>query len=419
MGTFATESRDARGRTVKRRLEAGSQSEAIRLLELEGLYPLEVRELRAAPRRSTGAQTRADDAPSVRAASEGRVDGRVRSKHLMNFSMQLSSATGAGVPIHGALSSIAKQTPDRRFRTVLEQMCEDLQAGQSLSAAMRNHPRAFPEVYASTVAAGEESGSLDDVLEHLSEFLEAEMEVRADVRAALLYPAVVVAAIGLAVTVLIVFVVPRFTTFYSGFDTELPLPTRMLVAASGFVQRYLLVITAVLFVAGYGLLEYMRTPAGKRALDRFLLRVPLIRHLVVTANTLQVAQMLGLFTQAGVPLMQGLQTVATTTPSAKIRDDMKEVVVGIASGESLAKSLEVVDCLSPTACQMLASGEATGSLEQACFAVARHLKKELRYLTKNLGTLIEPILTVALAGIVLFVALAVFLPMWDLVKVVG
>lgn len=413
MASFACATRDSSGNSVQRIVDASSPHEAIGLLENDGLFAIEITEL------SSDAAATNTPVEQSRATGSHLVDRRISRKELLNFSLQLGSSVRAGVPILFALESIARQTPKEGFRLVLEQMRANLEGGQSLSEAMRAQPKAFPEVYSSTVAAAEISGSLEEVLDNLADYVEAEMEVRADVRSALLYPAMVISTLGLAVTVLILFVIPRFAKFYSGFDAELPLPTRILVTTSQLATDYFVIVLVSLAAIVYGIVRARRTRAGRRAIDQALLHVPVIRRVIQTANTLHVTQMIGLFTQAGVPILEGLRTIAKTTTSMQTGDTLLAVAEDIAAGETLAESMEARDCFPPTARQMLAAGESTGTLEPACAAVSRLFKKELRYLTKNLATLIEPLLTLVLATIVLFVALAVFLPMWDLVKVIG
>ncbi len=418
MATFTAESRDRSGRIIKETIDASTRREAIALLEGAGLFPIEVKEILASAGSSPSVSPSRGEARPTEPKVDGRVDKRIRGKQLLNFTIQLGSTIRAGVPILGALQSISKQSTNPSFKAVVGQMCADLEGGESLSGAMKNHPKAFPRVYSSTVAAGEQSGSLDDVLENLAEYVEADMELRADVRSALLYPVIVVATLFFAVSVLIVFVVPRFAGFYSGFQTELPLPTRILIALSSGVTEYFAIVLFGLGVLGYSAYQFVRRPSGQALVERICARTPVIGNLMQTANTLRVTQMLGLFTKAGVPILEGLRTIATTTSSLRMQQRLMNVVSCIASGQTLAEGLDESDCLPPTARQMLAAGESTGNLEHACETVSRQFKKELRYVTRNLATLIEPFLTLVLAVIVLFVALAVFLPMWDMVKVI-
>jgi MSHA biogenesis protein MshG len=412
MPGFACRTRDGSGKVVERTIEAASRSAALKLLEGDGLFPVKITEVgrpAAATPSSAGESTQAVDR---------RIDRRCKRKELLHFSLQLSSALSAGVPLLGGLGMIRKQTGNPAFRAVLEGMAADIEGGLSLSGSMKRYPRTFPAVYTRTVAAGEQSGSVDPMLNNLAEYLEAEMEVLSSVRSALLYPAIVVSTLCLAITVLVLFVVPRFTEFYSRFDTELPLPTRILIFGSHLVQEQGVWILCALAAFVVGCVRFVRSRPGKGWLDRVLLRIPVIGGVIETAITLRVVQIFGLSAQAGLPMLESLELIAGATTNTKIAGHIRRVAAGVLSGETLADSMEAADCFPPSARQMLASGETTGSLERSCFAVAKHYKKELHYSTKNLATFIEPLLTLVLAAVVLFVALAVFLPMWNMVKVV-
>lgn len=413
MAVFTSKSRDASGRLVEKVVDAPSRSEAMKLLEQSGLFPVKITEVlrsgvaEAAPRKETGVRTARRD-----------TNQRVKRKELRTFSLQLSSALDAGVPLLSSLRMIGKQTKHKGFQAVLAQMVQDIEGGSSLSGAMNRFPRAFPTVYASTVAAGEQSGTVDRMLTNLAEYLEGEMEMLSDVRSALLYPAIVISALCMAVSVLVLFVIPRFAEFYSRFGAHLPLPTRIMIAGSHLVRDHGVLIALGLAVLFAGCVRFLRSTLGRGWLDRILLRIPVIGTVIETAVTLRVVQTLGLTTQAALPVLDTLELIASTTANSQIRGSIREVAAGVRSGETLSNSMEAAGCLQLSARQMLASGEATGSLERACFLVGKHYQRELHHLTKNLATFIEPLLTLVLAAIVLFVALAVFLPMWDLVKVV-
>ncbi len=413
MGSFVCDTRDSSGKAVEKIVNARSRREAMGILEQDGLFAVEITEMRPG-----GPAPVKSEAPSSPSANR-KTDRRISRKELLNFSLQLGSSVQAGVPILSALDAIGRQSTSQAFKSVLQQVRADLEGGQSLSEAMKNHPKAFPRVYSSTVAAAEISGCLEEVLDNLAEYVEAEIEVRNDVRSALLYPTMVIATLGLAITVLMIFVIPRFAKFYSGFDAELPLPTRILIATSEYATDYFVLVAAGFAALAYGMVRFHRTQKGRRFIDRVILHVPIIGRVIQTANTLSITQMIGLFTQAGLPILEGLRTIAKTTTNTRMSETLLAVADDVAAGETLADSMNARECLPPTARQMLAAGESTGSLESSCHAVSRLFKKELRYLTQNLATLIEPLLTLVLATVVLFVALAVFLPMWDLVKVIG
>lgn len=422
MSTFACRTRDGGGSVIELQIEAATRREALQMLERDGLVPVRVQEVKSSKAvKSTPLSPHvaaAIDVPKA-APSKSNIRGRVTRKELMQFSLQLSGSLGAGVPILNSLKSVRTLTKNKAFKSILSEICVDLENGMALSDAMEKHPRVFPSVYTGTIAAGEKSGTLDDMLDNLAEYLEADMEIRSDLKSAIMYPAIVVVALCLAIVALMVFVVPRFATFYSGFGSELPLATRLLIDGSEAIQTHWMFVLGGIIGAIFGMRAMMRRPAVRAKADRMILKIPVVGKLVDTAITLQVIQILGLFTQAGVPILEALQTAARTTSNSKYCSNLVQVSTEVAVGETVASGLEKVQCFPQEARQMLANGEATGTLEQACTGVVRRYKKELRYQTKQVATLIEPMLTLVLAVIVLFVALAVFLPMWDMVKVVG
>jgi general secretion pathway protein F len=185
------------------------------------------------------------------------------------------------------------------------------------------------------------------------------------------------------------------------------------------MSSYFVPLLVALGAAVFGVARLLRVPGIRRRVDGAALKIPYIGRLIETTVTLHAVQIVGLFTSAGVPVMSAIQTAASTATNARYREDLTAVAAGIRVGRTMADGMEETDCFPAGARHMLANGESTGTLERACQAVARQYKKELRYLTKNIATVIEPLLTLVLAGVVLFVALAAFLPMWDLVKVIG
>jgi MSHA biogenesis protein MshG len=420
MATFNCKTRNASGEVVEKVVDAASHREVMVRLEQEGLYPIQIIPGNQPLMPTVTGFPVVENAPAAGLSKRrAKKRGKVSRKELMQFSLQLSSSLDAGVPILDGVRTSISLTRNDTFKWVLNQICTDIEGGKSFSEAMESHPRVFPEVYIGTVAAGEKSGSLDEMLDNLAEFLEAEMEMRADVRSAIMYPAIVVATLCVAIVVLIVFVVPRFAAFYSGFDSELPLATRILIGGSSFMENHYGVTLLVLFSVVFFTRRLLGMAKVRARCDELLLRIPVLGRLIETAITLHVVQLMGLFSRAGVPILDAIQTAANTTKNSKYKRDLKSVAAGISVGQTLASGMDSVQCFPLEARHMLANGESTGSLERACYAAAKRYKKELRFMTKSLATFIEPLLTLVLAVVVLFVALAVFLPMWDLVDVVG
>lgn len=405
MTTFVCKSRTGSGKIVQKTIEADSKHDALNQLQASGLFPVTI----------SASNKRAADEEGSRHARRPRKK-KIKNKDLLNFTIQLRSLLCAGVPILSGVSSIADQIESESFREVLLEMYADIEGGESISAAMEKHPKVFSTVYVNTVAAGEQSGTLEHLLDNLGSFLESDEEVRSNVKSALLYPSIVICTLGLAVTVLMIFVVPRFATLYAGFNSELPLPTRILIGTSTTMADNLPLVIVTFGALIYGLRTFIRTPRGKSLLDHLLLRVPVLNKVIETSTTLRVTRMLGLFSRAGLPMLDALDTIVRTISNTRYKAELSAVADFVAGGDTLSGSMHKVGCFTPSLRQMIATGEMSGSLEACCGMLAGQYEKELHYLTKNLSMLIEPILTLGLAVIVLFVALATFLPMWDMAK---
>lgn len=415
MSTFRCKSRDGNGRLDERTLSVATRREAIAQLQASGLLPIAVDEVSgqaARPSKPAKASKSGKTEPGERTVRAKRIP----QKDVGRFTDQLAGLMGAGVPILAGIAAVGEQTQNESFREVLKAMYADVKGGMSLSGSMQRHPQAFTEAYVNSVAAGEASGTLEQFLSNLAEFIEADLEVRNDVRGALLYPAILITTLGLAVTVLVVFVVPRFARLY-GNSSDLPLPTKLLMGVSSLMTDSLIWVLSVLALAIWAFVTYTRTADGRRRVDELVLKIPIIGKLIDTAITLRVMQMMALFQQVGMPVIEGLRTIGRTVANRRVRSQMQEISEAVASGESLSSSMAMAKCFSPAVRQMIASGESSGSLAKSFATVAGQLKKDLKHHTKNLAICIEPILTVFLAVVVLFVALAAFLPMWNLAQV--
>jgi len=405
---------------VEKVVEAFNAKEAITALEESGLLPIQISPIEETPAaKAKPFSVQAQVAPVEVARAGRRKRYKVSRKEVMQFAMQLSSSLDAGIPILEGVRSCSQMTRNVGFQELLTELCIGIEGGSLLSEVMAGYPEVFSSAFVGTIAAGERSGTIEDMLDNLAEFLEADMEVRSDIRSAIMYPVIVVATLCLAIVALVVFVVPRFTAFYSSFDAELPLATRMLMASSSFMEEHYLVLVLALAAFVFALKRVFKIPKVRAASDRLILRLPVLGNLVETAITLQAVQLLGLFTKSGVPILEAIQCAARTTSNTKYKQDLLAVADGIAAGETMTSGMEAANCFPMEARHMLANGESTGTIDRACQSAVKRYKKELRYKTKILATLIEPLLTLVLAVIVLFIALAVFLPMWDLVSVVG
>lgn len=402
MPAYQYKARSASGKTVSGLLDAASERDAFRQLESSGHIPVSIRD--AVKTGGTGAS-----------GTEGRLV-RVRSKQLVPFTRQLATLVQAGIPILQGMDALWQQTEDESLRRVIRDLTRDIQGGSNLSRAMSRHPKAFSSFYVNSVAAGEAGGVLGEVLSGLADFLEQQERTRQDVRGALLYPCAVVCIMTGAITFLTTFVIPRFARMFAKFKTDLPIPTQVLIGFSHVMRDYwyLVVGGVVLFV--FVLVSYLRTDGGRFTWDCLKLRLPVFGSLFRSVAMNRFAHIMALLTKSGLPLLQTLEVASRTVGNEAVSRQVQEMEELIASGTTLSQAMQQASTFTPMARNMIAIGEATGSSQRMFHAVAGHYDAEVKHTIRNMTTLIEPILTVALAGAALFLALSIFLPMWDMSK---
>jgi len=398
--TFRYRALDKAGGVRTGVIAAESVKDAYRRLSVTGLTPTKVR-----AGRSRGA----------RGFGRTRISGR----DIAHFTQQLAVLLGAGVSISEGLLSIAEQEPTERFRRMLEEIAARIQAGSSVTDAIEPHRAVFGGVYVETLRAAERSGSMVTALESLAEMTERDAEARRQMRGALTYPLVVVVALSLAVGFLLTFVVPKFASMFEARGVDLPLLTRALQAFGLSVRA---------FWWGYaggaaGLVVLLRlawrSPKGRAAIDRLLHRAPVVRPLLIGAATGRFARVLGLCLGAGLGLLESIDMAGRASNRPLLIRDARRLVERVRGGDRLATALRDCAYLPPFARRMLAAGEEAGELTRLCGVVARQYDRDTEHLTKNMATILEPVLIAVMTGVVLVVALAIFMPMWDMVGLVG
>ncbi|MBX3403616.1 MAG: type II secretion system F family protein [Phycisphaeraceae bacterium] len=383
-------------------LQATSKVEAYRKVQALGLTPMVVR---AASER-------------VGASWFGR-RGRVRAKDLAHFTYQLGVFVSSQIPLGQGLATIAEQEPAGRFKDIITDIARRIDAGEQLAQAMDAHREALGTVYIQTVRAAERTGNLSKVLEHLSDMLERGQETRQMVRGALMYPACIVGALALALLFLVGFVVPRFAGMFEQRGLDLPAFTRALMLFGTSIQSYFWAYGLGVAGAVYGLRRAWASPRGRLVIDSMLHRVPYLHRILVGLAVGRFSRVLGVSLASGLGLIEALELSAGASGRPKLIADAERMAAKVRNGSRMSDALSDCPYLPGFAKRMLAAGEQSAQLPKMCEVVARHYDRETTHLTKNIGTVIEPVLIVAIAGVVLVVALAIFLPMWDMVKLVG
>ena len=402
MSSFFYRARDKHGALVTGSLDAASIEESEAALDKMGLIPIKV----------------AKQASSFRLPRIGNLSAKIPQQEIIMFSRQLATLFGAGVPLSRALFTLERQAATPEFSQVVKSIREDIEAGAGFAASLRKYPRVFPELYCSLIEAGEAGGILEPVLNRLSMMLEKNSENRAKVKSATLYPKIVVVGIVIAVTILMTFVVPRFATLYSSFKIELPLPTRMLIAISGFLSEYWYFMAAAAVIIYFGVRIFLRTEAGKELWDSISLKVPVFGPIILKSVLSRFSRVLGELYRSGLPILQSLDIVSRAVDNRLISREVKRIENEVRAGKSLSAEMAAAGKFPPIIVQMVTVGEDTGRLDEMLSKMSDYYDQEIDTSIRNLTTTLEPILLAFIFVVVLFLALAIFLPMWDIIKVV-
>jgi type IV pilus assembly protein PilC len=341
---------------------------------------------------------------------------KVPRKEVMHFSRQLAVFVRAGIPIIDGLEVIAEDSPNKLFRKVLVQMAESLRAGSTFADAAEAHPYAFPAFYRGILRSAELTGNLDVVLEQLSDYIERDITARQKITSALVYPAVITAVSLFAVAVLLVYVLPKFKTFFNGVGAKLPLPTRIMISAGSLFANWWWVLALGIAVVVIGSSLLNRTEFGKDWRDRILLQLPLIGDLTRHAVLERFCRILSSMVSAGVPLPDALVVTGEATNNRVFRRGVAASREAMMRGEGLAEPLAATGLFPASARQMFRVGEDTGTLDSQMATAADYFERELDYKLKRFTNLFEPAVIIVAGGIVAFIAIALVSAMYGIFR---
>jgi MSHA biogenesis protein MshG len=299
---------------------------------------------------------------------------------------------------------------------MIQDLRESLDSGRELSTAMRRHPKIFSHFYVSMVQVGEMTVMLDQTFMRLYDHLQFEKDMRERIKSAVRYPMFVVIAMGIALVIVNIFVIPAFAKVFEGFHTELPLMTKALLAFSNFMVFAWPMLLASLIGAVVAFRSWVKTVDGRYKWDRYKFELPIAGPIIKKATLARFARSLALSFKSGIPIVQALNTVGMVVDNEYMRSKVEQMRDGVERGESILRTAHATGVFNPTVMQMIAVGEETGDMDGLMFEVAGMYEREVEYDIKNLSSQIEPIMIVALGGMVLVLALGIFLPMWDLGK---
>lgn len=407
MPTFNYVGRRSDGSRVSGQADGDDASQIASQLMGSGLIPLEIRAAgggssgRAIPRRSGDIQI-------------SLPQKRVSLTDLMLFSRQMYALTKAGIPLSRALRSLSQSTENKRLAQVLDETIEQLESGRELASALAMHDNVFPPLFINMVRVGENAGKLDESFMRLYDYLQFEKQTRENIAKAMRYPTMVITAIAIATGVIVTFVVPKFSAIFKAFGSELPWPTQVIVAISNFAQANWVWVLLGLAAAFVALRVAVNTPAGRLRWDRMKLRLPVLGSIVQRASLARFARSFGMASRAGMPLNQAISLISAALGNAWLGAKVRGMRDGLERGDTLSVTARRSGLFTPLVLQMLAVGEETGNIDDMMDEVADFYDSEVQRDVENIGALIEPLLIIAIGGMVLILALGVFLPMWEL-----
>ncbi len=402
MAEFVYRVRTPTGTVTQGKIEAPEQRKAVEQLRAHRLIILEINEAK----KSISLKETINKLLPLKK--------KIKSKDLVLFSRQLSTMVSAGVPIVQGLSVLGAQVENPAMREIVGKLRQEIESGVPIAEAMKKQPGVFSELYSSMVHAGEVGGILDTILERLSTFLEANEKLRGKVKGAMTYP-VVVSVIAAAVTVfLLVAVIPTFKTIFEGFGAKLPLPTRILLGLSEFMQKYILLVIATPVAIFIGLSRWHKTEKGKLFFDTKSLKLPMFGMLLRKVAVARSSRTLGTLVKSGVPILQAMETVAKTSGNKVIENALLKAREAIREGEKIADPLRESGVFPPMVTQMIAIGEETGNLDTMLTKIADFYDQEVDVAVSSLTSLIEPIVMAGMAVVIGAIVIAMFLPMLQL-----
>ncbi len=407
MPKFDFSARDSEGRPTQGQIEASSAVAVAQRLQAAGSVPLRI-EPASVQRSDADLDARTWLTDALRQLRRVRID------ELIMLSHQMASLMRAGVPIVRAMRGLAESSRNQYLREVLLEVTTDLEAGTDLASALKRHGRVFSDLYVSVIHVGENTGQLDEAFKRVAQYLELERETAKRVKSATRYPMFVMIAIGIAIAILNLFVIPAFAEVFLKFDAELPWQTRVLLAVSQFFVDYYMLMLLLAIAVWYGLRRYLRTSDGRLRWDYWKLRLPILGSIYERINLARFCQTFAMVMQAGVPITQGLSVVANAIGNSYMAGQIRGMRQGVERGESITQTARSSGMFTPVVLQMIAVGEETGSVDELLRQAGGFYEEEVDYELKQLTDAIEPILIIAIGAMVLVLALGVFLPLWDL-----
>ena len=335
------------------------------------------------------------------------------------FTRQLHTMVKAGLPLVSSLISLREQVQSPYFKKVLAEIVKELEGGAPFSDTLSHHPDVFDSLYVNMIRSGESSGKLDEILLNLAEMGDFDLKTKDSVKGATRYPLITVATLIVAFLVIVTFVIPKFASLYGQQGSSLPLPTKILLWINNTIRyqwgKALVVLGAIYYLFRW----YIRTPGGRYLWDRLKLKVPVFGPLVLNLIMSRFTKILSELMSSGVPIIQSLQLVGDTVDNTVVRRAIHSIQQSVNEGKGMSEPMRRSGFFAPMVIQMITIGEQSGKSDELLKHVSGYYQEQADHMTKNLTSLIEPMLIFMIGGMVLVLALGVFLPMWNMTKVMG
>jgi general secretion pathway protein F len=394
---------DTTGKKQKGVLDADSMAAARQKIRQSGKYPVDIRE--------TVPKARQSKKGSFLSLQSG---SRIKQQEIHVATRQLATLLGAGIPLVPAFNGLIEQTTNKSLQTILTQIKDSVNEGNSLTSALAEHPRLFSRIYVNMVRAGEASGSLDVVLERLAEFGERHQALRSRITAALIYP-IFMALVGTGVLfMLVTFIVPSITKVFSDRNQVLPLPTIILIKISGFLQVYWWLVLLLFIGLIVGIRMFIQRPKGRYLWDKIKLTLPVLSDLNIKIAAAGMGRTLASLLQSGVPLITSLQIVKNILNNVLLAEVMDQATEELEKGKSLSGFLRGNPYFTPMLVQMIAVGEQSGALEKMLEKAADSYEKEVEAKIMAMTSMIEPVMILGMGLVVSFIVISILLPIFEM-----
>jgi type IV pilus assembly protein PilC len=344
--------------------------------------------------------------------------GHIKMRDIVILTRQFSTMINAGLPLVQAMTILADQSQNKTLSDIMRKVVFDVESGNTVADALSKHPQAFTNLYVNMVAAGEAGGILDTILMRLATFMEKNDALVRKVKGAMIYPTVIMSVAAIAVTVLLIFVIPVFENLFSSAGLALPLPTRIVMGASRFLKGYWYIVLAVAGTATFLFRRYNATSDGKLRIDKIMLRVPVLGDVLRKSAVSRFTRTLGTLISSGVSILDGLEITAKTAGNRVVQDAIMESRSSIAGGDTIAQPLKKSGVFPPMVISMISVGEQTGGLDEMLSKIADFYDEEVDAAVSNLLSLLEPIMIVFLGVVVGGMVVAMYLPIFDMINAV-